>query len=192
VEYAVHFNALQALGTSCLAALTLCASTAFAQSPPEVARMSAAHLEGVVTNAQTLPTVAPKPHLRSASKTQRTQAKAKLPPPAAPQLKIDMKDAARQVIRNDQAARQRMMGVGAANLITPNVLQNLHENATPPQIEMGDRPARSTSLCGDGKNRRFAELDIKTAAALLPEFNALRLRTVCARRGVVIADYAFK
>ena len=154
--------------------------------------MSAAHLEGAVTNAQTLSTVAPKPLVRSATNAPRVQANAKLPPPAAPLLKIDMKDAAKQVIRNDQAARQRMTGVGAANLVAPNVQQNLHENAAPPQIQMGDRPARSTSLCGDGKNRWFTELDIKTAAALLPEFNALRLRTVCARHGVVIADYAFK
>jgi hypothetical protein len=71
-------------------------------------------------------------------------------------------------------------------------MQNLRETAAPPLIEMGDRPARSQSLCGDGKHRKFAELDSKAVAALLPEFNALRPRTVCARRGVLIADYAFK
>ena len=80
----------------------------------------------------------------------------------------------------------------AGQQIAPNVMQNLFEPLVPPPVEMGDRPARSLGLCGDGKNRRFAELDSKTVAALLPEFPTLRPRTVCARRGVLIADYAFK
>jgi hypothetical protein len=47
-------------------------------------------------------------------------------------------------------------------------------------------------LCGDGKLRRFGEIDSKALAGLLPDFNVVRPRTVCARRGTVIADYMFK
>jgi hypothetical protein len=73
-----------------------------------------------------------------------------------------------------------------------HVWRNLSESYAPPPIEMGDRPARGTSLCGDGKLRRFGEIDSKALAGLLPDFNVVRPRTVCARRGAVIADYMFK
>jgi len=107
-------------------------------------------------------------------------------------LKLETKEAARQVVRNDHAARQRLFSMDAGQRVAPNVMKNLYEPLVPPPIEMGDRPARSQGLCGDGKNRRFAELDSKTVTGMLPEFPALRPRTVCARRGVLIADYAFK
>jgi hypothetical protein len=73
-----------------------------------------------------------------------------------------------------------------------HIWQNLSESYAPTPIEMGDRPARGTSLCGDGKLRRFGEIDSKALAGLLPDFNAVRPRTVCARRGAIIADYMFK
>jgi len=107
-------------------------------------------------------------------------------------LKLETKEAARQVVRNDHAARQRLFSMDAGQRVAPNVMKNLYEPLVPPPIEMGDRPACSQGLCGDGKNRRFAELDSKTVTGMLPEFPALRPRTVCARRGVLIADYAFK
>jgi hypothetical protein len=80
----------------------------------------------------------------------------------------------------------------AAPKLQPHVWQNLSEPSAPPSIEMGDRPARGSSLCGDGKLRRFGEIDSKALAGLLPDFNLVRPRTVCARRGAVIADYMFK
>ncbi len=80
----------------------------------------------------------------------------------------------------------------APTSIDANVLTNLHEPLIAPAIEMGDRPARGTSLCSDGRLRRFGEIDMKAFAQTLPDFNVARPRTVCVRRGVLMADYGFK
>lgn len=127
----------------------------------------------------------------------RPRAKTQMAPATTPALRLETREAAQQVVRDDHAARHRLGLTSLGNLASsdktaPNLMKNLYEPLVPSPIEMGDRPARSLGLCGDGKNRRFAELDSKTVAALLPEFASLRPRTVCARRGVVIADYAFK
>jgi hypothetical protein len=80
--------------------------------------------------------------------------------------------------------------------ITPETSANVWMNLTEPQsaftVDMGDQPGRGSSLCSEGKQRRFGEIDSKTLAGLLPESNTIRARTVCARRGRFIADYAFK
>jgi hypothetical protein len=73
-----------------------------------------------------------------------------------------------------------------------HVWRNLSEPYAPPLIAVGDRAPRGTSLCGDGKLRRFGEIDSKALAGLLPDFNVVRPRNVCARRSAVIADYMFK
>jgi hypothetical protein len=73
-----------------------------------------------------------------------------------------------------------------------NAWLNLREPASALDVEMGDRPGRGSSMCGEGKYRKFGEVDSKKLAGLLPEFNSIRPRTVCARRGRIIADYAFK
>lgn len=80
----------------------------------------------------------------------------------------------------------------APTSIDAHVIANLHEPLTAPAIEMGDRPARGTSLCGDGRVRRFGDIDVKAFAQALPDFNVVRPRTVCVRRGVLMADYGFK
>ncbi len=179
-----------------LMAATFFASAAFAQSATTISRRSPIQLEAAVVNNEPEATRATFTTAKTPSGTSRPRAKPpKTSPRTAPALRLETREAARQVIRNDQSARLGLTSVGRAvdgEKISPQVMQNLRESAAPPRVEMGDRPARSQSLCGDGKNRRFAELDSKTVAALLPEFNALRPRTVCARRGVLIADYAFK
>jgi hypothetical protein len=76
--------------------------------------------------------------------------------------------------------------------IDAHVLRNIYEPIAAPRIEMGDRPPRGTSLCGDGRLRRFGDLDMKAFAQTLPDFNVARPRTVCVRRGVLMADYFFK
>jgi hypothetical protein len=76
--------------------------------------------------------------------------------------------------------------------IDAHVLRNIYEPIAAPNIEMGDRPARGTSLCGDGRLRRFGDIDMKAFAQTLPDFNVARPRTVCVRRGVLMADYFFK
>jgi hypothetical protein len=168
------------------------ASAAAAQATPASSRQSPIQLEAAVSNQEPAATrVTVKAEKKSPGAT-RPRVKAQKSVPVAPALKLETKEAARQVLRNDRAARQQLASVRMGKNISPNIMRNLHETATKPMIEMGDRPARSLSLCGDGKNRKFAELDSKTVAALLPEFTALRPRTVCARRGVLIADYAFK
>jgi hypothetical protein len=80
----------------------------------------------------------------------------------------------------------------APTSIDAHMLGNLHEPLIAPPIEMGDRPARGTSLCSDGRSRRFGEIDVKALAQNLPDFNGVRPRTVCVRRGVLMADYGFK
>lgn len=114
-------------------------------------------------------------------------------------LKLDTRTAARAAAANAPGKLATPATVGNANTatsataaITPNMRQNLFGPASPTSIEMGDRPARSTSLCGSGRGRGLAELDIRTTAVLLPEINGLQPRTICARRGVLIADYAFR
>jgi hypothetical protein len=76
--------------------------------------------------------------------------------------------------------------------IDAHVLRNIYEPLATPSIEVGDRPARGTSLCSDGKVRRFGEIDMRAFAQTLPDFNVARPRTVCVRRGVLMADYFFK
>jgi hypothetical protein len=185
-------NALQAVVTWTVATLALPVSSAFAEPNVLASRLSPIHLEAAVTNSENITASAARPGSKATVVPSRIHAKAKSAQPAAPAMRIEIKEAARHVVRSDQAARQRLAGFGADSAITPNVLQNLREKSAPSPITMGDRPARSLGLCGDGKPWRFAELDGKTVAGLLPEFNALRPRTVCAKRGVVIADYAFK
>jgi hypothetical protein len=192
VAYRIECSALQTVTRLALATFTLCTAIAFAQSEPAPSRLSPIHLEATVTNVETLTASATGANSQPTTRTSPRHAKAKQAQPAAAVLKLEMKQAARQVVLSDQANRQRLIGFGAGNALAPNVLQNLRESATPPVVTVGDRPARSMGLCGDGKVWRFAELDGKTVAGLLPEFNALRPRTVCAKRGVVIADYAFK
>jgi hypothetical protein len=80
----------------------------------------------------------------------------------------------------------------APTSIDAHVLRNMYEPLTTPSIEVGDRPARGTSLCSDGRARRFGEIDMKAFAQTLPDFNVARPRTVCVRRGVLMADYVFK
>jgi hypothetical protein len=81
----------------------------------------------------------------------------------------------------------------APTSIDANVLQNLREPFTPATVEVGDRPARGTSMCGgDGKVRRFGDLDSKALAQNLPDFNVVRPRSVCVRSKSLIADYAFR
>ncbi len=188
----IDVRALQTVVKFSLAALTLSTATAFAQPEPSASRISPIHLEAAVTNTETMTASAARPGSQPPSSASRLREKAKKTQPATAALKIEMKEAARQVVRSDHANRQRLVGFGTGNEVAPNVLQNLHENSAPLPVTVGDRPARSMGLCGDGKVWRFAELDGKTVAGLLPEFNALRPRTVCAKRGVVIADYAFK
>jgi hypothetical protein len=76
--------------------------------------------------------------------------------------------------------------------IDANVLRNIYEPLTAPAIEVGDRPTRGTSLCSDGRLRRFGDIDMRAFAQTLPDFNVARPRTVCVRRGVLMADYFFK
>ncbi|MGL5001902.1 MAG: hypothetical protein ACRDAM_03075 [Casimicrobium sp.] len=80
----------------------------------------------------------------------------------------------------------------APTSIDANVLANLHEPLVATPIEMGDRPARGTSQCSDGRTRRLGDFDVKALAQNLPDFNVVRPRTVCVRRGVLMADYGFK
>lgn len=114
-------------------------------------------------------------------------------------LKTDTRTAARSAVATapgkmavTPATTHANATSSATAAITPNLRQNLFGPASPTGIEMGDRPARSTSLCGSGRARGLAELDVRTTAALLPEINGLQPRTICARRGVLIADYAFR
>ncbi len=169
-------------------------ASAAAVALAETSRSTPIQLESAVLNSDlTTPnravTTAP---TRSTSKAPRSRVRAHNLPPSKAALTLETKKAARKVVLSDHAVRRQQASVSTTKNIAPHVMLNLREAAPPPVIEMGDRPARSQSLCGDGKNRRFAELDSKTVAALLPEFGALRPRTVCARRGVLIADYAFK
>ncbi len=184
--------ALSTVGALTVVALALLGPATCAQSLQGASRLSPVHLDTTVTHPEALTASASPTVRKRSSSAPRPKAKAQRTPPAAAVLRIEAKEAARQAVRNEQAAREQLAGLDASRRIAPNVMTNLREPVTPPRIEMGDRPARSLSLCGDGKTRRFAELDSKTVAALLPEFNALRPRTVCARRGVLIADYAFK
>ncbi len=118
-----------------------------------------------------------------------------MPPPAPPtglqSIPVRLFDPA---ITTPMGASPRASSsaVVAPPKLQAHVWQNLRESYAPPPIEMGDRPARGSSLCGDGKLRRFGEIDSKALAGLLPDFNVVRPRTVCARRGAVIADYMFK
>lgn len=113
-------------------------------------------------------------------------------------LKIDTRTVARSATATTPGKPPISPAAGNVNAgvttaaITPNMRQNIFGPASLPGIEMGDRPARSTSLCGSSRARGFAELDVRTTAALLPEINGLQPRTICARRGVLIADYAFR
>lgn len=174
------------------------APVTYAQSAPGSTLRSPIHLEAAVVNAEALAIGSSVATPRRSASPPRPRARPQKTPPTAPALRLETKEAARQVLRDDLASRQQLTrmhwgGVDRSDRkVAPHVMQNLRETAAPPMIEMGDHPARSQSLCGDGKYRKFAELDSKTVAALLPEFNALRPRTVCARRGVLIADYAFK
>jgi hypothetical protein len=76
--------------------------------------------------------------------------------------------------------------------IDSHVMQNLREPLTPEPVEMGDRPGRGTSMCSEGKIRRFGDIDSKTLAQSLPDFNVVRPRNVCLRKRSLIADYSFK
>jgi hypothetical protein len=76
--------------------------------------------------------------------------------------------------------------------IDAHVLRNIYEPLGAPMIEVGDRPARGTSLCSEARTRRFGDIDMKAFAQTLPDFNVARPRTVCLRRGVLMADYFFK
>jgi hypothetical protein len=154
------------------------AATSAATSAPNDARRTAPNTPAVARQ---------KPRVRAATAVNRATAKPRSAPDQAT-LALDMKRAARQATR----AQTQPLYVFPSTDITPNVRQNLYGPPSAPIVEMGDRPARSAGLCGDGKYRRFAELDSRTVAALLPEFNGVRPRTICARRGVVIADYSFK
>jgi hypothetical protein len=80
----------------------------------------------------------------------------------------------------------------APTSIDAHVMQNLREPLTPEPIEVGDRPGRGTSLCSEGKVRRFGDLDSRTLASNLPDFNVVRPRSVCVRKRSLIADYAFR
>ncbi len=80
----------------------------------------------------------------------------------------------------------------APTSIDAQVLSNLRAPLTVNPLEMGDLPARSTSLCGDGKIRRLGDLDARALAQSLPDFNVVRPRSVCLRRKSLIADYAFR
>ena len=188
----IDFCALKKVVALAVTALALSAPASRAQSPQSTARLAPAHPGASVARTASLTAKAPSKLAKPTASALRPRATAQKTPLSAPALKLETKEAARQVVRDDQAARQRLVGVDAGHRIAPNIMKNLYEPLVPPRIEMGDRPARSLGLCGDGKNRRFAELDSKTVAALLPEFSALRPRTICARRGVLIADYAFK
>lgn len=172
--------------------LALSAAAALAEPPQRTSQLTPAQPAATVIRTQFPGTKATNNATKPSANAPRPRANAQKPPVKAAALKLETKEAARQVVRNDHAARQRLASVDAAPQIAPNVMKNLYEPLVPPPVAMGDRPARSLGLCGDGKNRRFAELDSKTVAALLPAFPALRPRTVCARRGVLIADYAFK
>jgi hypothetical protein len=134
------------------------------------------------TNAAKLPRVTATP-----PQTKRSERTAQSSRRTAP-LKLDVKEAARNAAIKEKPSLHVFPQAG----LTDNLRQNIYGPASPPIVEMGDRPARSLGLCGDGKYRRFAELDTRTVTALLPEFNTVRPRSICARRGVVIADYSFK
>jgi hypothetical protein len=105
-------------------------------------------------------------------------------------------NAAQSNTRDAFAASNRIVApssvIVAPTSIDAKVIANLHEPLTAPAIEMGDRPARGTSLCGDGRVRRFGDIDVRAFAQALPDFNVVRPRTVCVRRGVLMADYGFK
>ena len=177
--------------------LALPAPFTFAQSSKIDLQTAPAHPGATVVRTESASTKAASRATKLPANARQLRANTQRMPLTAPALKLETREAARQVVRNDHDARQRMgltsVGtVASSEKTAPHVMKNLYEPLVPPPVEMGDRPARSLGLCGDGKNRRFAELDSKTVAALLPEFPALRPRTVCARRGVLIADYAFK
>lgn len=186
----IEFCALKA--AVAVMSLGLSAPVVLAQPPQRTPQVATTQPAATVIRTPSRGTKAASKASRPPAGTAPLRTNATKPPVKAPALKLETKEAARQVVRNDHAARQRLVTVDVSPQIAPNVMKNLYEPLVPPPVAMGDRPARSLGLCGDGKNRRFAELDSKTVAALLPEFNALRPRTVCARRGVVIADYAFK
>lgn len=119
------------------------------------------------------------------------RSKQRLKTPSAskpPALKLDVKGAAKAAVAGRVVATQPAQ----LSALTPNERKNLYGPATPPGLEMGDRPAASAGLCGSGKARGLPELDLPTAANLLPDFNVLRPRTICARRGALIADYMFR
>lgn len=158
------------------AAISLAAQTL---SAPLVERATAKPLasESVPKAARTAAATRTKSSRRAAQSARR-----------APTLKLDVKQTARLATLNEKPSAYVFPQDG----LTANMRQNIYGPASPTAVEMGDRPARSLGLCGDGKYRRFAELDARTVAALLPEFNTVRPRTICARRGVLIADYAFK
>jgi len=128
----IDVSALETVAKFAFAALTLSTSTAFAQPEPAASRLSPIHLEAAVTDTETMIVSAARPDSRAPSTSSRLHTKAKKAPPAAAALKIEMKEAARQVVRADQANRQRLVGFGAGNVVAPNVLQNLRENAAPP------------------------------------------------------------
>ena len=182
-------------GTSSLVVIVMMSAlfTISAPSSADTLRPSPIHAEAFVVNA------APPPAMKPRQRVNRVRDK----PPISvrrPEPKLDARLAVRPLTSAEQSARQPLaFGASAAygtsstnpNL-PPHIMQNLRGPATPDQVEMGNRPARSLGLCGDGKTRRFLELDTKTVAALLPDFNSVRPRTICAKRGVLIADYAFK
>jgi hypothetical protein len=87
---------------------------------------------------------------------------------------------------------QTSLVVIAPTSIDANVMQNLREPFAQVPVEMGDRPGRGTSLCSEGKVRRFGDLDSRTLASNLPDFNVVRPRSICVRKRSLIADYAFR
>ncbi len=136
------------------------------------------------------------PRNASAASTPRPRPAARKSPPkaAAPTtkrapLKLDVKGAARLAAASHPAAMQP----APQRDLSPNLRKNLYGPATGPSVEMGDRPVSvAGGPCGNGVARGMAELDLPSAATLLPDFNVLRPRTICARRRALVADYMFK
>lgn len=179
------------------AGLAACWSPASAQVAPAADNRSAVAAPGTSTRP-TDAHAAGNGARRPATAKQSANRSAPGAATAKSSIKIDTRGAARSAAATASGKPPMTAATGNTNAsiatatITPNMRQNIFGPASPPGIEMGDRPARSTSLCGSGRARGFTELDLRTTAALLPEINGLQPRTICARRGVLIADYAFR
>ena len=106
VKNRIDFCALKLLVTSAMTALALSAPVTLAQPSNGAPQNASAHPGATDIGAKSLFTKASSKATKPTPNARRPRAKTQTTPLTAPTLKLETREAARQVVRNDHAAHQ--------------------------------------------------------------------------------------